>query len=260
MSRLAGRAPRLFWQTECRPAPFQLNSDIRLPPPLTSSLRILVTFAIPDESRDFRRALGRMDREDVVVEHIGVGPAMAAERIGRLLAGEKPQLVICTGFAGGLASQLATAELVVADNLSTPELVAGVRQRAFPGWPLAFGAVISRSMPVESVADKAALARETGAFAVDMESEAVAAACRAAGVPVLVVRVISDPADAPLPVPFADWFDIERQRPRVCGLLKYLALHPQRIGLFARFVGSLAPARRAMAEFLIHFLEVKESH
>jgi len=56
-------------------------------------------------------------------------------------------------------------------------------------------------------------------------------------------------------VPFADWFDIQRQRPGVFRLLKYLASHPGRIAPFARFVRGLAPARATLAEFLVGFLE-----
>ena len=216
---------------------------------------LIVTFAVPQESREFRLALRRMDRGDIQVEHIGVGPAAAAARMSRLIADEKPRLVICTGFAGGLDPRLAIGDLVVAENLSTPEWVARIRSEGSEGSPErppAFGAVVSRALPVESVADKTALARETGALAVDMESEAVAEACRAAAVPLLVVRVISDPAGTPLPVPFGDWFDIVGQQPRVLGLLQYLACHPGRIGPFAHFVRGLAPARRAVADFLVH--------
>lgn len=219
------------------------------PPP------ILVTFALPQESGDFRKALCHGRLEGVRVEHFGVGPAMAAERIGRLLAVEKPRLLICAGFAGGLDPRLPVGGLVVADNLSTPEVLLRARAVA-PSQPhCLFGSIISRATPVESVADKAALFRETGALAVDMESEAVAAACAAAAVPLLVVRTMSDPAGTPLPVPFADWFDLPGQQPRVFGLLNYLALHPGRIGPFAHFVRGLAPARRALAKFLIAFLE-----
>src|SRR5207244_2077281 len=141
------------------------------------------------------------------------------------------------------------------ENLTTPDIFARARTVAHGQPHCAFGSIISRANAVESIADKAALFHETGALAVDMESEAVAAACRAAGVPVLVVRTISDPAGAPLPVPFAEWFDLRRQQPQVVGLLKYLALHPGRIGPFAHFVRGLAPARHALAEFLVRFLK-----
>jgi adenosylhomocysteine nucleosidase len=220
-----------------------------------SNSRIFVTFALPQESRDFQRALRSAQDEDVRCEHFGVGPAVAAERIGRLLAQSKPRLLICAGFAGGLDPRLAVADLVVAENLSTPELCALAREGVADPQHCAFGAIISRALPVESVAGKAALFRETAALAVDMESEAVAAACRAAGVSLLVVRSISDPATTPLPVPFADWFDLQRQQPRILGLLKYLAVHPRRIGPFAHFVRGLTPARRTLTEFLRGFVE-----
>jgi nucleoside phosphorylase len=219
-----------------------------------SNLAIAVTFALPQESRDFRQLLGRRRSEGIRVEHFGVGPVISAERIGRLLAAEKPPLLVCAGFAGGLDPRLAIGDLVVAENLSTPEVLGRARAGTNALPPRTFGSIVSRATPVESVAEKAALFRETSALAVDMESEAVAAACRAAGVPLLVVRVISDPADLPLPVPFADWFDLQRQQPRVLGLLKYLALHPNHIGPFANFVRGLAPARHALAEFLTSFV------
>jgi adenosylhomocysteine nucleosidase len=232
---------------------FVVPSSTSFRMPLASAL---VTFALPQESRDFREALHRRPREGIRVEHFGVGPAAAAERIGRLLAAEKPRLLICAGFAGGLDPRLVVGDLVIAENLSTADVLALARAAATQDQPrCVFGSILSQSMPVESVPGKAALFRDTGALAVDMESEAVAAACRAAAVPLLVVRTISDPAGTPLPVPFAEWFDLERQRPRVVGLVKYLAFHPDRIGPFAHFVRSLTPARQALAEFLRRFLE-----
>lgn len=221
---------------------------------------ILVTFALPQESQDFRRALRAWKKEEdgseeIRVEHFGVGPAMAAARIESLLKEKKPRLLICAGFAGGLDPGLGVGALVVAKNLCSEDLLTRAQANASDRRDVAVGSIVSRAMPVETVGDKAMLFRETGALAVDMESEAIAAVCRAHDVPLLVVRTISDPAGDDLPVPFADWFDIEGQRPQVFGLLKYLALHPGRIGPFARFVRGLAPARRALAGFLLGFLQ-----
>jgi len=217
-----------------------------------SSTPIFVTFAMPEESQDFRKALGGESRGNLRVAHFGVGPAMAAKRLNTLLSGPKPQLLICAGFAGGLDPKLRTGDLVLAENLSSPEVVERVRAAvAADATPCIYGSMISRVLPVESSDDKAALFRETGALAVDMESESVAKACWEAGVPLLVVRTISDPAGDSLPVPFADWFDLEGQRPRILGLLKFLALHPSRIAPFAGFVRGLAPARQSLTRFLL---------
>jgi adenosylhomocysteine nucleosidase len=102
--------------------------------------------------------------------------------------------------------------------------------------------------------EKAVLAQSTGALGVDMETATVAAACEKTGVPLLSVRAISDSALEPLPVPFAHWFDLEAQRPRVFALLKYLATHPTQIAPFSRFVRGLTPARQAFTRFLTTFI------
>lgn len=219
---------------------------------------ILVTFALPQESQDFRRATRKRNDLAVQVEHFGVGPAMAGERIGHLLKTAKPRLVVCAGFAGGLDPKLGVGDLVVGENLCSEEILVRARDIASSQAGVSVGRIVSGASAVETVNDKTALFQKTGALAVDMESEAIAAACRAAGVPLLVVRTISDPAGDDLPVPFANWFDIEKQRPNVPGLLKYLALHPGRIGPFARFVRGLVPARQALAEFIVCFLDRAE--
>ena len=213
----------------------------------------VVTFALPQESRDFRAALrarqGRIVGEEIRVVHLGIGPAAASESMRRVLAEGNPRLVVCAGFAGGLEPRLRIGALVVAENFTSPGLLA----RASGG--AVVGALVTRAVPVETPAAKAALARESGALAVDMETASVAEACRAAAVPLLAVRVISDAVDTALPVPFEEWFDLVRQKPRRWGLVKYLARHPGKIRPFARFVRGLTPARRALADFLVRFLK-----
>ena len=233
---------------------------------MDSARVIAVTFALPQESQDFRRALravetvgprllrGRLGRAEVLVGHTGVGPVAAAENIAALLAFQRPRLLVSTGFAGGLDPQLVTGDLLVAENFSAPELLAQSRA-LLAGAPRAFfGGLTSQSQPAESIASKTALAATTGAFAVDMETASVAAACAAADVPLLAVRAISDAAGEPLPVPFAEWFDLAAQRPRPFALVKYLALHPAQVAPFIRFVRGLTPARQAFTRFVCAFI------
>jgi len=219
----------------------------------------VVTFALPQESGDFRQMLraagGRLGGEEIRVAHLGVGPVAAAANVRRLLMAGRPRTLVCAGFAGGLDVRVRTGDLVVANNFSTPELRSRAQALTGEKPPRFFGSLVSCDAPVESAAAKAALARETGALAVDMETASVAEACRAAGVPLLAVRAISDGATTPLPVPFAEWFDVRRQCPRRWGLLKYLALHPERVSPFVHFVRGLAPARGALADFLTRFLK-----
>src|SRR5438045_1900171 len=86
----------------------------------------VVTFALPQESGDFRQAIraagGRLGGEEIRVVHLGVGPAAAAASAQRLLAEESPRMLICAGFAGGLDARVRTGDLVVADNFSAPGL------------------------------------------------------------------------------------------------------------------------------------------
>jgi adenosylhomocysteine nucleosidase len=235
---------------------------------------IAVTFALPQESQDFRRALrsaetvssgagpllrGRLGEAEVLVGHTGVGPEAAARNAAALLASARPSLLISTGFAGGLDSRLATADLLVAENFSAPELVAQSRPLLAGNAHAFFGQMTSQPQTAETVAAKAALARETGALGVDMETASIAAACAKAGVPLLAVRAISDCAQDPLPVPFAEWFDLAGQRPRPFALVKYLAFHPAEIAPFTRFVRGLTPARRAFTDFVSAFIAASVS-
>ena len=230
---------------------------------------IAVTFALPQESRDFRHALrhatavgaasppwllGNIGLEEVLVAHTGVGPAAAAENIAALLAVHHPRMLISTGFAGGLDPRLAAGDLLLAENFSAPALVAQSRALLADDARAHFGALTSQPRAAETVAEKSALFATTGALGVDMETAAIAAACARAGVPLLAVRAISDPARAPLPVPFAEWFDLAAQRPRPLTLVRYLAHHRVQISPFIRFLRGLPPARHAFTRFVCRFI------
>ena len=221
---------------------------------------IAVVFALPEESRDFRRAIravrgkGNIWRatiagHPVLVAHCGVGPAAAARATTELLAAHRPRMLIATGFAGALDPALALGALVIGGNVSARELIARAPQSGAH-----IGHLTSVATPVESPAARRALAAATGAIAVDMETASIAAACARTGVPLLAVRAISDLANDSLPVPFAEWFDLARQRPRPLRLLLFLARHPSRVAPFTRFVRGLAPARAALASFLLELI------
>ena len=213
---------------------------------------IVITFAIPDESRDFRRAMrglgrledwttGKLGAAEVLLAHTGVGLDAAREAMARVLARCQPGCVIAAGFAGALDLALRVGDVIVAENFSAPELLACCH------FPHRRGALSSQPHPMETAAAKHALATATGAIAVDMETSAIAAECARAGVPLLAIRAISDAAADPLPVPFAEWFDTARQRPRPLHLMGYLARHPTAFGPFVRFVRGLPRARFALS-------------
>ena len=202
-----------------------------------------MTFARPEESRAFRRKLdgvrkgrygaltvwrGNIGKTPLTIIHTGIGPAAAERAIRELLAHEKPRRVISAGFAGGLDPALQAGDTLTAD---------------FPT-PL----ILSRSIPLETPAEKVGAFRETGARIVDMETDIIGAACAGAGIPLTAVRAVSDAADELLPVPFGAWFDTARQRARPFALVAHLLRHPSHIAPFARFVLRLPRVAEALAQ------------
>lgn len=208
--------------------------------------RAVVCFAVPDESRLFVAA------HDPAAEvfHTGVGDTAAArERLARHLATNPPSLVISAGYAGGLSPALAVGDLLLGENHSSPLPLEKARRALADERPLV-GTLLTVPAAVESARAKAALHRDTGALAVDMETAWIAEVCAAAGVPLLSLRVVSDAAGDDFPVPGHVLYDAARQRPRYLALPIWLALHPGRIGPFMRFVRGLGPARERLTRAL----------
>ena len=113
--------------------------------------------------------------------------------------------LVSFGLAGGLDPALPPGTLLLPERVLLPDGGAlavdpGWRRRAAALLPEALAAALAGSDRVlVDVAGKAALRRSGGAAAVDMESHAVAAVARAAGLPFLVIRAIADPAGRALP-------------------------------------------------------------
>ena len=229
---------------------------------------IAVVFALPEESQGFRRQLARflwsqfpgegvgwLGATQVLVAHVGVGASRAAQ-LGQAWLWRYPlRGLISAGFAGGLDPRLDVGALVVAANFGDPSwrdrLGDALRGQEAVFW----GALTTQSAVVEAAADKARLAAETGALAVDLETSVLAAFCQASALPFLAVRVVSDCVAESLPVPMRVWFDPERQRPKPGALLAHLLRNPRQIPPFLRFVKGLAPARRKLGGLLIKALE-----
>jgi adenosylhomocysteine nucleosidase len=217
---------------------------------------IVVTFAVPHESRGLRSAmrhasmagsgnwlLGNLGLEEVLVVHTGIGRAAAEAKTRAVLAEFRPNWLLCAGYAGALESHLVHGQVVVSRNFSAPELVARCHCPQV--------VLTTADHAVETVPEKATLARETGAQVVDMETSAVARVCGEHGVPLLAVRAISDTAGQRIPVPLEVSFDLERQRPKVRPLLAFLASNPTLIVPFILFVTGLSRARAALTDAVI---------
>lgn len=225
--------------------------------------RVVVTFALPDEGRDFVRLLnnpsrgrgrlapvrGELSGWNVTVAFTGVGSGEDCRRRLESALDPRPGWLIASGFAGDLSAELEVGDLIIGENHSDPGLVE-LAFRVLSDFSVRDGALTTQPLLAETVAAKAALAALTGAVAVDMETGWIAEACARAGTPMLSLRVISDGANQAFPAPGHVLFDVVRQRPRYARLPLWLLAHPGQIAPFVRFVRGLAPARRKLAKAL----------
>jgi hopanoid-associated phosphorylase len=142
--------------------------------------------------------------------------------------------LVSWGLAGGLDPEIAPGTLIVADQVVTAT-GAGYstdeawRQRILSALPLQVLAVEAPLLASDAVAAtsqaKAALLCRYAAAAVDMESGGIARVASRYGLPLLVLRVVVDPAGMALPPAFAEAVD-ERGALRLSHLIKALARQP----------------------------------
>ncbi len=206
---------------------------------------IAITFAHPSESRDFLRLLGERHHE-VRVLHTGVGGEACRAQIDPFLNTQRFDFLISSGFAGGADPSLGVADLLLAENFSDPDLL----RRARSALISRVAKLVTADRVIDSAADRARLAQEHGAAAIDMETEWIAQACAAREIPMLSLRAISDTIAAPFPAPPEVLFDLDRQRTNPWRLTGHLLTHPSAIVGLARFARQVALARTRLATAL----------
>ncbi|HEV3099251.1 MAG TPA: hypothetical protein VGY75_06020, partial [Candidatus Udaeobacter sp.] len=195
---------------------------------------IAITFALPAESQEFLRSLsnksrgdrngiltirGNVDDRAIEVFHTGVGENVCRQRMakflsatGRIPRGEHDQhfdYLISAGFAGALNDRLQPGDLLLAKNLST---VRTEENFFLSSLQIHMADLLTVPAVIDSREERNKLALTSGAVAVDMETEFIARACAAHGIPVLSLRVISDTPTELFPAPANVLFDIDRQQ------------------------------------------------
>lgn len=224
---------------------------------------IAVTFALPAESSGFLRRLVNQSRTDrngiriirgiiadreIQVLHTGVGEKACRERLGKFLEGQQFDLLISTGFAGALNDQLQIGDLLLAKNFSTIDLN---EKRSFSTLPIHTADLLTASALIDSSEERNNVARASGAAAVDMETEFIARACAAHGVPLLSLRIITDTPREPFPAPPNVLFDIAKQRTNLAKITKFFLTHPNRVPRLTQFARRIAQARKTLADALV---------
>jgi nucleoside phosphorylase len=229
--------------------------------------RIAVTFALPAESSEFLRRLGSRFRavrngisivcgtigdRSIEVIHTGVGESICRERIAKFLENQHFDFLISTGFAGSLNDKLQVNELLLAKNFSTLDLKHA--QSSLSNVPINAVNMVTVPALIDSSEERERMARESGASAVDMETESIARACTAHGIPLLALRVVTDTPTQPFPAPASVLFDVERQRTDFTQVTLHFLKHPNAIPRLIAFARKIAYAREILAAAVIQIV------
>jgi nucleoside phosphorylase len=231
---------------------------------------IAIAFALSAESSDFVRLLtkpiicagegvesirGHIHGRSVAVLHTGVGEKSCRTHIENFLRQQQLKYLISAGFAGALDQELQIGNLLLSENFSSPELL-GSPHLDFAEVGLFVGKLATVPGIINSRPERDRWATESGAAAVDMETEFIAAACAAHRIPMLSLRVMSDTLSEPFPVPPNVLFDLENQKTNLGRLALYLVTHPGALMRLNAFRQRVALARQSLTSALDKLLRV----
>jgi adenosylhomocysteine nucleosidase len=231
---------------------------------------IAITFALPAESSGVVRLLakpatsvgagdesirGQIHGRSVAVFHTGVGEKSCRARIEKFLGQQQFRYLISAGFAGALDPELRVGDLLLSENFSSPELLDSAHFD-FPGGAPFVGKLATVPAVIDTNSARQRWAAESGAVAVDMETEIIAAACATRGIPILSLRVISDTPAEPFPAPPAVLFDLETQKTNVGRLALHLVTHPGAVGRLNAFRRRIGIARQSLTSALDQLLRL----
>jgi nucleoside phosphorylase len=202
---------------------------------------------------------GKIEGRAIEVLHTGVGEKVCRQRLGKFLSatgrsrgGEQDQQFDClisAGFAGALDNDLKMGDLLLAENFSTVHL--SEARASLSGLHIQIANLLTVPVLIDSPEERNKLALTSGAVAADMETEFIARACAACGIPLLSLRVISDTPQHLLPAPANVLFDIERQQTRMLKLATHLLAHPSHVPRLVHFARRIAHARTILAGALV---------
>ena len=231
---------------------------------------IAIAFALRAESSDFVPLLtkpithardgvesirGQIHGRSVAVFHTGVGEKHCRARIDNFLREQHFKYLISAGFAGALDEGLQIGNLLISENFSSPELL-GSPHLDFADEGVFLGKLATVPGVIDSKSERDSWAAKSGAAAVDMETEFIAAACANHRVPILSLRVMSDTPSEPFPAPADVLFDLEKQKTNIARLVPYLLKHPGALLRLNAFRQRVALARKSLTSALDRLLRV----
>src|SRR5215470_11426080 len=238
---------------------------------VSSSMRILVTFAVEAEFAPWRRlrSLEPTAISDLPVFRGRVGSAKVdfavtgmgidnSYQVAKTLLAEPYQACITSGFAGALKESHAVGHVLVADTvqeLGKAKTLACARhlvQAARDDGATRVDMFLTSDHVVRTADEKKRLAPL--ADAVEMESFGVLLAAAAHGKSAVAIRVISDDARNDMPAVVDTAVD-EAGRVKIAGVVRYVARHPLQLPALIRLGRDSKTAAAALAHFLEAFIK-----
>lgn len=148
---------------------------------------------------------GKLDGREVVIVESGVGGKAAARAARETIKFYEPRWVISAGFAAALHEDLRRGHVLMADEVASPageKLAIGIKldphvAEATRG--LHVGRLLTIDNVIRKPAERRQLFEQHQVLACDMETFAIAAACRDVGAKLISVRLITDGVDDELP-------------------------------------------------------------
>ena len=226
-------------------------------------LKIGIIAATVWEMRAFIRKLGmnRKDRDhfeshfprsSVYLQISGIGQnraRQAAEKISSFF----PSLVISTGFCGALKTGIEAGDIVLDIEKSNPERISQLVQSAERNRiKIIQGKFLNVDHALLDKNEKLRLGMETGATAVEMESEAIEQVCKDKQIPFYSFRAVSDTVNQNQPSLVTA---IDPQGQLGLHFLKKLFFHPSEWFSFSRLALSSKKAENSLARILIQLIE-----
>lgn len=166
----------------------------------------------------------------------GMGATNAKRAVEKLVSlGFEPEALISWGTAGAIQTELQAGDLLIPGSVRTSDgseletctAARDLLKELLQGNAVTVhdGSLLEVKDVINTIADKQALASNTGAVAVDMESGEMGRIAEARGIPFLVIRTIVDEAGQAIPEAVTRTID-ECGNVRILGLAKELFFKP----------------------------------
>ncbi|MCO6459356.1 MAG: hypothetical protein J5I93_28940 [Pirellulaceae bacterium] len=202
---------------------------------------------------------GQLASRQVLVAQTGVGQEAAARATAELIELHHPAWVVSTGFAGGLVPDFGRGHLLMADSVvdqNDRQWDVGLKVPA-DQLPRAVhvGRLLTVDHLVRSSDEKRTLAERHHAVACDMETAAVAEACRQAKVRFLAVRIISDSLDDNLPPEVEKLLDQKNLASKLGAATAAIWNRPSTVKDLWRLQEEALKASDRLARFLVGVIE-----